>query len=152
MNTDFDDKVVAVTGASTGLGRAIAVEVAARGAKAVVVNHATHAAEAEESARLVRANGAEALVVRADVANDDDCRAIAGIAQRFGRIDALFNNAGITKFAGNHADLDAVSGEDFLPLYQVNVIGAFQMIRAARALLEGPRHRRRWSTPPPWRA
>jgi 3-oxoacyl-[acyl-carrier protein] reductase len=136
MSGDFDGKVVAVTGASTGLGRAIAVEVASRGAEAVVVNYAHSTAEAEESADLVRAHGAEALVVQADVADNDGCTAIAAVAQRFGRIDALFNNAGITKFATRHADLDAVSGEDFLRLYKVNVVGAFQMIRAAQALLE----------------
>ena len=125
-----------VTGASTGLGRAIAVEVASRGAAAVVVNYAHHRAEAEESASLVRACGTEAVVVEADVADDDGCKAIAAAAQRFGRIDALFNNAGTTRFASNHADLNAVSAEDFLRLYQVNVIGAFQMIRATQTLLE----------------
>ncbi|QUD90056.1 SDR family NAD(P)-dependent oxidoreductase [Phenylobacterium montanum] len=136
MSGDFDGLIVAITGASTGLGRAIAVEVAERGAKAVVVNYARSAAEAEETADRVRAHGAEAVLVQADVADDADCRRIAEAAAGFGRIDALFNNAGVTKFAQNHADLDAVSGEDFLRLYQVNVVGAFQMIRAARALLE----------------
>jgi NAD(P)-dependent dehydrogenase (short-subunit alcohol dehydrogenase family) len=136
MSGDFSGKVVVVTGASTGLGRAIAVEVASRGARAVVVNYANSAAEAEETASLVRGHGAEAVTVKADVGSDDDCKAIAAAAQPFGQIDALFNNAGITKFANRHADLDAVSGEDFLRLYQVNVVGAFQMIRAARPLLE----------------
>lgn len=136
---DFDGAVVVVTGASTGLGRAIAVETASRGARAVVVNYARSAAEAEETATLVRAQGAEAVLVQADVAEDAACRRIAAAADAFGRIDALFNNAGITKMAPNHADLDAVDGEDFLRLYQVNVVGAFQMVRAARSLLEaGP--------------
>ena len=136
MSGDFDGKVVVVTGASTGLGRAIAVETAAKGAQTVVVNFAHSADEAAETAALVRAKGAEAVVVQADVASDEGCKQIAAAAQRFGRIDALFNNAGTTKFANNHADLDAVSMDDFLRLYQVNVVGAFQMIRAARALLE----------------
>jgi NAD(P)-dependent dehydrogenase (short-subunit alcohol dehydrogenase family) len=136
MSGDFGGKVVVITGASTGLGRAIAVEVASRGAKTVVVNYAHSAAEAEETAALVRGHGAEAVTIQADVASDDDCKKIAAAAQGYGRIDALFNNAGITKFASRHADLDAVSGEDFLRLYQVNVVGAFQMIRAARPLLE----------------
>jgi 3-oxoacyl-[acyl-carrier protein] reductase len=48
----------------------------------------------------------------------------------------LFNNAGTTVFAPDHADLDAVSAEDFLHLYKVNVVGAYQMVRAARSLLE----------------
>ena len=137
---DFEDFIVVVTGASTGLGRAIAVETAARGAKAVIVNYARSADEAEETARLVRAEGAEAVLVQGDVAADDDCRRIAAAAAPYGRIDALFNNAGTTKFAPNHADLEAVSAEDFLHLYGVNVVGAFQMVRAARSLLEAAPH------------
>jgi 3-oxoacyl-[acyl-carrier protein] reductase len=136
MAGDFDGAVVTITGASTGLGRAIAVEVASRGAAAVVVNYAHSAREAEETAELVRAHGAQAVVVQGDVADDEACKTIAKAAEPFGRIDALFNNAGITKFAMNHGDLDAVSADDFIRLYQVNVIGAFQMVRAARSLLE----------------
>jgi 3-oxoacyl-[acyl-carrier protein] reductase len=137
---DFDGAIVVVTGASTGLGRAIAAEVAARGAKTVLINYASSVAEAEQTASLVKAEGGEAILVQADVGDDEDCRKIAAAAAPFGRIDALFNNAGITKFAQDHADLDAVSADDFLRLYKVNVVGAFQMIRAARTLLEAARH------------
>ena len=133
---DFNEFVVVVTGASTGLGRAIAVETASRGAAAVIINYASSAEEAAETARQVEAHGAKAVVVQGDVASDEDCRRIAAAAEPFGRIDALFNNAGVTKFAPNHADLDAVTAEDFLRLYSVNVVGAYQMVRAARALLE----------------
>lgn len=132
---DFSKFVVVVTGASTGLGRAIAVEVAARGAEAVVINYASSKADAEETARQVEAHGAKAVVVQGDVAQDADCRRIAAAAEPFGRIDALFNNAGTTTFA-THADLDKVSTDDFQRLYGVNVVGAFQMVRACRALLE----------------
>jgi NAD(P)-dependent dehydrogenase (short-subunit alcohol dehydrogenase family) len=133
---DFGNFVVVVTGGSTGLGRAIAVETARRGASDVVINYARSAEEAEVTAGLVRAEGARALLVQGDVSKDEDCRAIAAAAAPLGRIDALFNNAGVTKFAQNHADLDAVSAEDFLHLYGVNVVGTFQMVRAARSLLE----------------
>jgi 3-oxoacyl-[acyl-carrier protein] reductase len=133
---DFEGFVVVVTGASTGLGRAIAVETASRGAQTVVINYARSVDEAQETARLVEAHGAKAVLVQGDVAQDADCRKIAQAAEPFGRIDALFNNAGTTKFAPNHADLEAVSAEDFLHLYGVNVVGAFQMTRAARSLLE----------------
>ena len=132
---DFKDFVVVVTGASTGLGRAIAVETAARGARTVVVNYARSSAEAEETGRQVEAHGAQAVLVQGDVASDEDCRRIAAAAEPFGRIDALFNNAGTTTFAA-HGDMEKVSADDFLRLYAVNVVGAFQMIRAARALLE----------------
>ncbi|MDO8379327.1 SDR family NAD(P)-dependent oxidoreductase [Phenylobacterium sp.] len=133
---DFNEFVVVVTGASTGLGRAIAVETASRGAAAVIINYASSAEEAAETARQVEAQGAKAVVVQGDVASDEDCRRIVAAAEPFGRIDALFNNAGVTKFAPNHADLEAVTAEDFLRLYSVNVVGAYQMVRAARTLLE----------------
>ena len=135
MAGQYQDFVVVVTGASTGLGRAVAVATAEQGAKAVVINYAKNRDDAEETARLCQAHGAETVVVQGDVAQDADCKAIAAAAEKFGRIDALFNNAGTTTFAG-HADMDAVSSDDFLRLYSVNVVGAFQMIRAARSLLE----------------
>ncbi len=133
---DFKDYVVVVTGASTGLGRAIAVETAARGAAAVIVNYARSQDEAEETARQVEAQGARAVLAQGDVAQDADCRRIAAAAEPFGRIDALFNNAGVTRFAPDHGKLDAVDAEDFLALYRVNVVGAYQAIRACRSLLE----------------
>ena len=118
---DFENYVVVITGASTGLGRALAVETARRGAVDVVINFARSAEEAETTASLVRAEGARAHLVQGDVSRDEDCRTIAAAAASLGRVDALFNNAGVTKFAQNHADLDAVSAEDFLGLYAVNV-------------------------------
>ncbi len=133
---DFDGFVVLVTGGSTGLGRAIAVETASRGAAVVIINYASSQTAAEETARLCEAEGAKAVLVQGDVGEDADCRRIAAAAEPFGKIDALFNNAGVTKFAPNHGDLDAVDADDFLRLYRVNVVGAFQMVRAARKLLE----------------
>ena len=132
---DYEGFVVVVTGASSGLGRAIAEEAAAKGAAAVIINYASNTAEAEETARRVEAQGAKAVLVQGDVAEDADCRRIAAAAEPFGRIDALFNNAGQTTFAA-HADLDAISAENFQRIYAVNVVGAFQMVRACRALLE----------------
>ncbi|MBU1377220.1 MAG: SDR family oxidoreductase [Alphaproteobacteria bacterium] len=132
---DYQDFVVVVTGASTGLGRAVAVAVATQGAKVVVINYARNRDDAEETARQCQAQGAETVLVQGDVAKDEDCRKIAAAAEPYGRVDALFNNAGVTKFAG-HGDLDAVSAQDFLDLYSVNVVGAYQMVRACRTLLE----------------
>ena len=133
---DFDGKIVLVTGASTGLGAALAVGAAARGAKAVILNYAKSTTEAEATAAAVRAAGAEAVLAQGDVFDDAACKAIAQAAAKFGRIDALANNAGVTKFAPQHGDLDALSSDDFQRLYAVNVIGPFQMLRAARSLLE----------------
>lgn len=133
---DFDGKILLVTGASTGLGAAIAVGAATRGAKAVIINYVSSAAEAEATAEAVRAAGAEAILAQGDVADDAACHDIAGKAAPYGRIDGLVNNAGVTKFAPAHGDLDALQREDFERIFSVNVIGAFQMLRAARPLLE----------------
>jgi len=132
----FDGKIIVVTGGATGLGKAIALGTAREGAAAVIVNYSKSAAEAEATAAELREAGAEGIVVQGDVSEDAGCRAIAAAAQRFGRIDCLANNAGITKHVPNHADLDGLEKEDFLRLYAVNTVGPFLMIRAARALLE----------------
>jgi 3-oxoacyl-[acyl-carrier protein] reductase len=135
MQRSYDKAVVVVTGASTGLGRAIAVGAAEQGARVVVINFARSTDEAETTATLVREAGAEAVMVQGNVGLDEDCLRIATAAEPYGRIDALFNNAGITR-AATYSKLDRLSADDFLDLYRVNVIGAFQMVRAARALLE----------------
>ena len=133
---EFDGKVVLVTGGGTGLGAAVAIGAAKRGAKAAILNYSRSAKEAEETAAAVKAAGAEAVTVQGDVAKDEDCRRIAAAAERFGKIDALVNSAGITKHVPRHAELDKLSAEDFQRLYAVNTIGPFQMIRACRPLLE----------------
>lgn len=135
MTPPYADRIVVVTGASTGLGRTIAVGAAQQGAKAVIINYASSVAEAEETARQVRAAGAEAILAQGDVGKDETCRAIAAAAEPFGRIDALFNNAGTTRIVP-YSDLEALSGEEFMRIYQVNVVGAYQMTRAARSLLD----------------
>jgi len=132
---DFDGKVILVTGGGTGLGAAIAMGAARRGAKALILNYSRSADEAEATAAQVRSAGAKATTVKGDVAEDGDCRRIAQAAERYGRIDALVNNAGITRHVP-HGKLDGLSKDDFLALYAVNVVGPFQMIRACRPLLE----------------
>jgi NAD(P)-dependent dehydrogenase (short-subunit alcohol dehydrogenase family) len=83
-----------------------------------------------------RHGAAEAVLAQGDVSDDDACKAITQAAAKFGRIDALANNAGVTKFAPAHGDLDALQRADFERIYAIHVIGPFQMIRAARSLLE----------------
>src|SRR5262245_42430900 len=132
---DFDGKVILVTGGATGLGAAIAIGAAKRSAKAVIINCTKSLKEAEATADAVRSAGAEAAIAQGDVAEDADCRKIAAACQHFGRLDALVNNAGITKHA-SHGDLDALSKEDFLRIFSVNTVRPFQMARACRSLLE----------------
>jgi len=123
------NKVCIVTGSATGVGAAAALALAERGGR-LVINYTKSEVEAKETLAACEARGAEAILVRGDVSEDADCRAIVEAAlEKWGRIDVLVNNAGSTKFAKHH-DLDALSAEDFLWIYKVNVVGAFQMIRA----------------------
>lgn len=126
---DIKGGVAIVTGSSSGVGAATAKMLAERGCN-VVVNYAHNEASAQASADAVRAAGAEAVVVKADVADDAACRSLADAAMsEWGRIDALVNNAGTTKFAA-HADLDALTPEDFQHIYAVNTVGPYMMTRA----------------------
>ena len=123
-------KVAIVTGSGTGVGAASALALARRGYD-VVVNYSKSAAEAEGSAAACRAVGADALLVPGDVGDDGDCRAIVQAAvERWGRVDALVNNAGVTSFGGA-ANWDAIDAATFQRVVGVNALGAFQMISAA---------------------
>lgn len=133
---DFDGKNILVTGSATGLGAAIALGAAKRGAKTVILNCTKSLKEAEETAGEIRKAGAEAVIAQGDVSEDSDCRKIAEAAAKYGKLHALVNNAGITKHVPNHADLDGLTKEDFLELYAINTVGPFQMLRACRSLLE----------------
>jgi len=96
----------------------------------VVVNYSKSEDAARATLKACEAAGGEALLVKADIAQDTDCRRMAQAAlDKWGRIDALVNNAGATKFA-DHAKLDALSADDFLRIYSVNVVGTYQMVRA----------------------
>jgi 3-oxoacyl-[acyl-carrier protein] reductase len=125
---------VIVTGSASGLGAATAIRLAQPGAR-IVINYASSQSEAEATAKTCRDAGAEVVVVQGDVSRDEDCRKIVAAAAGWGQLDVLINNAGTTKHV-NHSDLDGLSAEDFQRLYAVNTIGPFQMVRAARALLE----------------
>lgn len=122
--------VCIVTGSATGIGAACVIELARRGWR-TVINYTKSEAEAQATARECENLGGETLLVRANVAEDADCRRMADAAlEKWGRIDGLINNAGTTKVVFNHADLHALSASDFQNIYAVNVVGAFQMIRA----------------------
>ncbi len=126
---NLEGSVIIITGSATGLGAAVAKRSASKGAK-VVVNYTKSETEAQETASACRELGVETLVCRADVSVDEDCRRMASEAVgRWGRIDGLVNNAGQSVFA-NSADLESLSAEDFLRIYSVNVVGAYQMTRA----------------------
>ena len=127
---ELKNGVCIVTGSATGIGAACAIPLAQRGCR-TVINYTKSETEARATLQACEKHGIEALLVRANVAEDADCRRMADAAlAKWGRIDALVNNAGTTKVAFNHADLSALSAADFQHVYGVNVVGAFQMIRA----------------------
>jgi NAD(P)-dependent dehydrogenase (short-subunit alcohol dehydrogenase family) len=129
-----DGKVCVITGSSSGIGAATARLFAARGWN-VAINYSRETAPAEQVGVECRALGAETIVVRADVAADEDCRSFAAqVEARWGRADVLVNNAGTTRFVPAR-NLDGLSADDFQRVYSVNVIGAFQMTRAFEPLL-----------------
>ncbi|MBI3425679.1 MAG: SDR family oxidoreductase [Acidobacteria bacterium] len=127
-------KAAVVTGGGTGVGRATALELARRGC-AVLINYSRSKAEAEETAAAVTACGVHGVAVQADVTDDAACRRMIDRAvQEFGRLDVLVNNAGTTSFI-KHADLEAVTAEDWQRILGTNLLGPFQCARAARAAL-----------------
>jgi NAD(P)-dependent dehydrogenase (short-subunit alcohol dehydrogenase family) len=129
-----DGLTVIVTGSASGLGAASAAMLAKQGAR-LVINYSSSQKEAEQTADVCRSAGAEVVVVQGDVSRDEDCKKIVAAAAPWGGLDALINNAGITKHM-DHGNLDGLSAEEFQRIFAVNAIGPYQMIRAARALLE----------------
>jgi 3-oxoacyl-[acyl-carrier protein] reductase len=131
-------KVALVTGSATGVGAATARILAGRGYD-VVINYSRSQAEAQATEAACREAGADTLLLRGDVAQDADCRALAAAAvERWGRIDALVNNAGVSVF-GEAAGWEALDVEAFQRIYAVNTIGSFQMVRACVPQLKAAR-------------
>jgi 3-oxoacyl-[acyl-carrier protein] reductase len=125
-------KGAVVTGSSSpdGVGAACARMLATRGCN-VVVNYATNKAGAEAVVAECEAAGVGALAVAADVAKDEDCRRLVQAAlDAWGRLDVLINNAAVTRTIP-HSRFDLLDAEEFQRIYAVNLIGNYQMCRAA---------------------
>ncbi|MGO4354955.1 SDR family NAD(P)-dependent oxidoreductase [Rhizobium sp. RAF36] len=128
-------KSVIITGAGSGIGAATAIAFARSGYD-VAVNYSRNRTGAEDVVRQCLEAGADAIAIPGDIAGDEDCRRIADeTIRRFGRIDALVNNAGVTRQAPA-GDLDASNAADFEAIFRVNVSGTYQMIRAAVPYLQ----------------
>jgi short-subunit dehydrogenase len=131
----FAGKTVLITGASEGIGRALALELAPEGANLVL--NARNAARLEETARACVARGAQVEAAAGDVAQPEDCaRCVARAVQRFGGLDILVNNAGITMWARFDAVTDFSVYERLLA---VNYLGAVYMTAAALPYLKSSR-------------
>lgn len=139
MTIRFDNKVAIVTGAGNGLGRAHALELAARGAK-VVVNDLGGARDgsgqssqaSEEVVALIKANGGDAISHGANVANFDEVQDIVDTAvSRWGKVDILVNNAGILR----DKSFSKMSLEDFKLVMDVHLMGSVNCTKAVWDLM-----------------
>ncbi len=129
-NPSFTPKFSAlVTGASRGIGRGIAIELAKAGGQ-IAINYAGNAAAAAEALELVRAAGGDGFIVQGDVASAADReRVIAETVKNFGRIDLLVNNAGVAPTV--RADLLDAGEESFDRLFAINLKGPFFLSQLA---------------------
>lgn len=124
-STEKITRAALVTGAGRGIGRAIAVELARHGYH-ILVDYAGNASAAEETVALCQAEGVDAFAVQADVSDEEAVKGLVKSAlERFGRIDVLINNAGITR---DNLML-RMSAEDFDLVIEKNLRGAFLMTK-----------------------
>jgi ketoreductase RED2 len=126
MEPRFDNKVVLVTGSSSGIGEACARAFAHEGAR-VVVNSSSSVQAGEAVAESLPG----ASYIQADVSSEDDCHSLIDrVIATHSRLDVLVNNAGVTKVIAHH-DLDAVTDEVFRRILDVNVLGTWNLTRLA---------------------
>ena len=136
MSSDAGKRTAIITGASRGIGAAIAKKLAADGF-AVVVNYAGNKQKAEEVISEIKAAGGEAIAVQGDIANASDVQSLFDAAEKeFGGVDVLVNNAGVqTPTAINIADTD---DDLYNKIFNINTRGTFLMLRqAANRLRDG---------------
>ena len=127
----LDGKVALVTGASRGIGRAIALRLASEGAK-VAINYAGSTAKSEAVKTEIEQNGGEAILVQADVSDSASVDAmVAKVIEAFGQIDILVNNAGITR----DGLMMRMKDEDFDAVINTNLKGVFYCTKVVSKLM-----------------
>jgi 3-oxoacyl-[acyl-carrier protein] reductase len=126
LKVDLSDQTAIVTGASQGLGRAIAIALGANGARVACV--ARNAEKLADTVKQITDAGGQAEVMAADVGKKEDIETIVNtVADDWGRLDILINNAGITR----DTLLPAMSDEQWDDVIRINLTGTFQFTRAA---------------------
>jgi len=131
---DLKGKVAVVTGASKGIGAAIAQALGAAGVS-VIVNYASSKAGAEKVVESIKASGGKAVAVQADVSKAADAQSLVDAAvKHFGRLDILVNNSGVYEFT----PIEAVTEDSFHRHFNINVLGPLLTTKAAvKHLKEG---------------
>lgn len=125
------DKVALITGASRGIGRAIALKFAQNGAN-VIINYSSSQSQAEELKEEIEKIGTKAMIIKCDVSNADEVsQMFSQVEKEFGRLDILVNNAGITK----DGLILRMNEEDFDKVIAINLKGAFLCARAAAKMM-----------------
>lgn len=129
----FSDKVVLVTGGTSGIGRATAIAFGKEGAKVVVTGR--RETEGAESVKLIEEAGGQGLFVRADVSKEADvANMVTATVEKFGRLDVAFNNAGVFLSDGN---INATTPETYEKSFAINVLGvALSMKHEINAMLK----------------
>lgn len=134
MNKSLVDKVALVTGASRGIGRSVAIALAKEGA--TIVAAARDSEMLNETCRVIEEAGGQALVSMVELSNENSIRKLMEtVTEKFGRLDVLVNNAGITL----SSSLEETTTDDWDRLMAVNVRGAFVLCREAMGLLRQAR-------------
>ena len=124
----LQDKATVITGADSGIGRAVALAFAREGAD-VLISYLNEHEDAKETARLVEEAGRKAVLVPGDLADPAHCRAIIDKAvQEFGRIDVLVNNAA---FQMSHESIEDIPDEEWDHTFKVNISAMFHTCKAA---------------------
>lgn len=135
---DLTGRCALVTGASRGIGRAIAVALAKAGAD-VAINYSGNEEAAKQTENICAAYGVNTLVIKADVSKTEECKAmVEQVKERFGKIDILVNNAGITR----DKLMIGMTETDFMDVINTNLKGSFLCMQMVSKLMLKQRYGR----------